>query len=127
MHKSTQVFGTLKKPVHAINLEATINHIYKENRNPLIVAIDACLGKDENIGKITISDKPIKPGAGANKILPQIGDISITGVVNDSGFMDMNILQNTRLNIVMEMSNVISIGVIYAIIKLDSNTNNTEV
>lgn len=116
-NEKIKVLGTLERPIHAKNLEDTIISIYSEIEKPLIVAIDACLGKSENIGKITLSNKPIKPGAGANKKLPSVGDISITGIVNDSSFLDINILQNTRLNIVMNMSNAISIGIIYAILK----------
>jgi putative sporulation protein YyaC len=119
LYKKINVFGTLKKPVHAINLEKTVESIYKESKNPLIIAIDACLGKNENIGKITLSNKPIKPGAGANKNLPYVGDITITGIVNDSDLINMNILQNTRLNIVVNMSNIICTGIIYAVIKLN--------
>ena len=37
------VYGTLKNPVHALNLENTINEIYQKHSNPYIVAIDASL------------------------------------------------------------------------------------
>jgi len=42
-----------------------------------------------------------------NKNLPTVGDAHITGIVNISGFMEYMILQNTRLNIIWEMSDVI--------------------
>lgn len=39
------VYGTLKEPVHAKNLKETIDKIYHIHENPLIVAIDASLGR----------------------------------------------------------------------------------
>ncbi len=111
------VEGTLESPVHAKNLEETINTIYKTKTKPFIVAIDACLGKVDRVGYITIGHGPIKPGAGVNKTLPAVGNIHITGVVNLGGFMEYMILQNTRLNLVMKMADTIAEGVQYGLWK----------
>lgn len=110
------VYGTLDEPVHAKNLD---EYIEKFNcfQNPLIVAIDACLGRLERVGCINIKQGPLNPGSGVNKTLPSIGDISITGIVNISGFMEIMVLQNTRLNLVMNMANIISSGIRYNIWK----------
>lgn len=105
------VYGTLDDPVHAKNLQETLKLIDKNHSNPLIIAIDACLGKMEHIGYITLGEGSIKPGAGVQKELPSVGDLFITGIVNFSGFMDMLVLQNTRLSIVMQMADVISSGI----------------
>lgn len=112
------VYGTLKEPVHAKNLDENMNHIFSTIRNPLIIAIDASLGKMENIGKINLFKGPLFPGAGVNKNLNPVGDISITGIVNMSGFMEYIVLQNTRLSLVMEMAEIISLGLYIAIKKL---------
>jgi putative sporulation protein YyaC len=105
------VFGTLKEPVHAKNLDEKIDNIYKDMDNPFIIAIDASLGRTENVGKINLYKGPLHPGAGVNKNLKSIGDISITGIVNISGFMEYLVLQNTRLSLVMEMADIISISI----------------
>lgn len=102
------VLGTLENPVHAKNLEKTIGSIQEEFENPLIIAIDACLGKLEHIGLVGFGRGTIKPGAGVNKTLPEVGDYFITGIVNFSGVMDMVILQNTRLHLVMKMADYIT-------------------
>lgn len=111
------VYGTLENPVHAKNLKDAMNKINQKHINPLIIAIDACLGKIEHIGYITLGEGSIKPGAGVQKDLPPVGDLFITGIVNFSGFMDMLILQNTRLSIVMKMADIISSGIQYSFIK----------
>lgn len=97
----TNLIGTLEDPVHATNLEDKIRNIPKDK---IIIGIDACLGKLTSVGRVDVSNKPLKPGAGVGKKLPQVGTHCITGIVNVSGFMEFFVLQNTRLHTVMEMS-----------------------
>lgn len=118
------VYGTLDKPVHASNLKEKLDMIYKQNRNPFIVAIDACLGRLESVGYIQLGDGSLLPGAGVNKDLPPVGQIHITGVVNVGGYMEYMILQNTRLNLVMRLADVIAGGINQAILALKKD--NTE-
>lgn len=105
------VHGTLEEPVHATNLEQVIAVIREKYQNPYIIAVDACLGNQENIGYVNIVDGPLKPGAGVKKTLPAVGELHITGVVNVGGFMEYMILQSTRLNIVMQIAHVIADGI----------------
>lgn len=108
--KGVDIFGTLDSPVHAKNLSSCIDKIYSSFSNPFIIAVDASLGKSENIGKIKLFKGPLYPGSGVNKTLTSIGDISITGIVNISGYMEYMVLQNTRLSIVMNMADTIAHG-----------------
>lgn len=109
------LYGTLDEPVHAMNLAETLKAIEANHQQPYIIAIDACLGKLKNVGMINLVDGPLKPGAGVKKELPPVGDIHITGIVNVGGFMEYFVLQNTRLNLVMKMADVISAAIIEAI------------
>lgn len=105
------VFGTLSNPVHALNICDTIDNIYTTFDNPFVIAIDASLGKVENIGCVTLGIGPLVPGLGVGKSLPVIGDIHITGIVNHRNGPDAAILQTTRLNTVMEMADFIVNGI----------------
>ncbi|UOF91743.1 spore protease YyaC [Fodinisporobacter ferrooxydans] len=107
-NQNVYVYGTLDQPVHAVNLQETIAAIQKNHNRPFILAIDACLGKLANVGTIQLAHGPLKPGAGVNKELPEIGDMHITGIVNVGGFMEYFVLQNTRLHLVMSMAECIS-------------------
>jgi putative sporulation protein YyaC len=118
------VLGTLEQPVHAKNLTDQINDIYKTHMNPFIIAIDACLGRYDHIGIVTVCEGPLKPGSGVNKDLPAVGDIHITGIVNSSGFMELLTLQCTRLSIVMKMADIISTGIRFVAWKQNLNKNN---
>ncbi len=109
------VYGTLKHPVHAMNLSEIISSIYDSYDNPYIIAIDASLGATSHIGYITLSENALQPGKGVQKKLPAIGNLSITGIVNLSGFGGTALLQSTRLYTVMHMSELISKGLLYAL------------
>lgn len=117
--KNVSVYGTLKNPVHAKNLKENVDIIYKNVPNPYIIAVDASLGKCENIGKINLYKGPLYPGAGVNKDLIPVGDISITGIVNISGFMEYIVLQNTRLSVVMQLADIISKSLYMTVINLN--------
>ncbi|PMB03643.1 spore protease YyaC [Fischerella thermalis CCMEE 5273] len=103
-----RVYGTLDEPVHAVNLESTLKKMRRELHHPLVIAVDACLGQLASVGWIQVGNGPLKPGAGVNKQLPEVGHVHITGIVNVAGFMEYFVLQNTRLSIVMKMAHIIS-------------------
>jgi len=100
-----KVVGTLDNPLHAKNLSE-----FKVSDNTLVIAVDACLGKMDHVGYITVGQGSLKPGSGVGKEIAPIGDVSITGIVNFGGFMDFLVLQNTRLSVVMKMADIISGG-----------------
>lgn len=104
------VYGTLADPIHAVNLEGKLQEIKEKHLNPFIIGIDACLGRVKSVGLVQIGSGPVKPGAGVNKSLPEVGDIHITGIVNVGGFMEYFVLQNTRLNLVLNMAKTIANG-----------------
>ncbi|MDF2608440.1 MAG: hypothetical protein K0S34_2642 [Bacillales bacterium] len=108
------IYGTLEDPVHALNLQETLDLINNSYDSPYVIGIDACLGKKENIGAVQINDGPVIPGAAVNKKLPPVGNMHISGIVNIGGFMEFSVLQNTRLSIVMNLANVISDSLIKA-------------
>jgi len=108
-----RVVGTLDEPVHAGNLRGAIQALGLARPGAgHVLAVDACLGRVGSIGYITVGEGPLKPGAGVNKELPQVGDAYITGVVNVGGFMEYLVLQNTRLSLVIKMADAIARGVI---------------
>ena len=117
-----QVYGTLDEPVHAKNLKGTIDRIYQTYDDAFVIAIDASLGKSNHIGYITLGEGPLKPGAGVDKELPEVGDVFITGIVNFSGLLDSMLLQTTRLNVVMAMADQICLAINYSTSRLKALT-----
>ncbi len=121
-YKNVELIGTLKNPIHAQNLESTLDYIHEDYRDHFIIAIDSSLGRQEKVGYLSIKNTPLKPGAGVNKDLPSVGDISITGIVNIGGLMELMVLQSTRLSLVMNMADIISKSIYLSLHRLYSNT-----
>lgn len=115
--KNVSLFGTLENPIHAKNLEATLDKIYSEFNSPFIIAVDSSLGSYNRVGYISIKNAPLRPGSGVNKVLPAVGDISITGIVNVGGMMEFMVLQNTRLSLVMNMADIIYKSIYLSLIR----------
>lgn len=97
------VLGTMDEPLHALNIVQELRKVSTIYNPDLVLAVDASLGRFEDIGTITLSNFPLIPGAGVHKDLPPVGDISIMGIVNIGG-LDFQILQCTRLNTVMKLA-----------------------
>lgn len=108
---SLPLFGTLRNPVHAINLEETMQRIQTEYEDHVVVAIDASIGRHEHVGYITVGRGSLKPGLGVRKNLGAVGDVFITGIVGSGGAWEPLLLQNTRLSVVMDLADCIYEGI----------------
>lgn len=108
------VYGTIESPIHALNIDNRINEIKKLHPNASIIGIDACLGDSKSIGEIHTRDYPIHPGKGVGKSLPDVGTISIIGIIDSSDNSDFFTSRSIRLYLVMEMSKVITHGLAHA-------------
>jgi putative sporulation protein YyaC len=113
LHLYPYIYGTLDNPVHATNLPDTLSFIQANFSRPFVIAVDACLGRLENVGYVSLGRGSLKPGAAVNKNLPAVGDAYITGIVNVGGFMEHLVLQSTRLSLVVRMADVIAHGLAY--------------
>ena len=113
-HFLPRIYGTLENPVHALNLEKTLEHIQNTYTAPYVVAIDASLGIAEHVGYVTYAPAPLIPGIGVQKKLPQVGDSSIAGIVNRSGLNSHATLQTTHLSTVLNSASFIATGILNA-------------
>ncbi len=120
-YRNVHIHGNLENPVHAKNLDEVMAYIKTAYEKPFIIAIDACLGRVEHVGYLTVGEGSIKPGSGVNKNLAPVGDMFVTGIVNFGGFMDFLILQNTRLSVVMKMADIVAMGIRYVLWKIDND------
>ncbi len=106
--KRIQVIGTLRQPVHAMNLDETLVFLKRCCPEYLVVAVDASVGEYDNVGCITLGRGSICPGLGVKKRLRPVGDLFITGVVSGGEGGDPMMLQSIRLGTVMQMAECIS-------------------
>jgi putative sporulation protein YyaC len=105
------IYGTLAAPVTAKEITYMRTFLKETHAGSQIIAIDAAVGSEGDIGLIKINDTPLMPGAGANKQLGSLGDLSIMGVVAEKSIANYGLLNTTRLNLVYTMSEIISDGI----------------
>jgi len=107
------VYGTIANPIHALNLDSKLSDIKLKHPDSKIIGIDACLGPPNKIGEIQVRDYPINPGKGVGKSLSPVGDISIIGIVDSSDIDEPFTSRNIRLNLILEISKVITQGLVH--------------
>ena len=105
------LYGTLAAPITAKEIKYMRTFLKETHKGSPVIAIDAAVGSEGDIGLIKVSDTPMMPGAGANKQLGTLGDISVMGVVAEKSIANYGLLNTTRLNLVYTMSEIISDGI----------------
>jgi putative sporulation protein YyaC len=107
----TFVYGTLASPVTAKEIRYMRTFLRETHKDSQVIAIDAAVGNEGDIGLVKLNDIPLHPGAGANKRLGALGDISVMGVVAEKSISNYALLNTTRLNLVYTMAEIISDGI----------------
>jgi len=102
------IYGTLAAPVTAKEIKYLRTFLKETHAGSQIVAVDAAVGAEGDIGLIKLTDSPLYPGAGAQKKLGAIGDISVMGIVAEKSVANYGLLNTTRLNLVYSMSEMLS-------------------
>ncbi len=102
------VYGTLKYPVTAKEMKYIESFLRKTHPKSKIIAVDAAVGEECDMGLIKASAGALRPGAGANKRLGKVGDVSVMGVVARKSAFSYSMLNLTRLNMVYAMAEVVA-------------------
>ena len=92
-----------------MQIESIKEFIQKTHPDSKVLVIDAAVGEQEEIGLIKITSQGIKPGLGAKKDLPILGDISIVGVVAKKG--KVADLKSVRLRTIYKMAQEIALAI----------------
>jgi putative sporulation protein YyaC len=100
-----RVVGTLRHPCDADRLPGLVPALMEMGT---IVAVDACLGRPDNVGAYLVRSGPLIPAQSVNRGFQPIGEYSIAGVVNAVSLKPYWTLQSTSLYQVMEMAKEIS-------------------
>ncbi|TVP87108.1 MAG: spore protease YyaC [Alkalicoccus sp.] len=103
-----EVYGTLHEPVHAKNIGKVCREIEQVHPDAFVLAVDAGLGLRKNVGTIVFGEGPLFPGSALNRTLSPVGEAHLTAIVNVSGFMELSVLQNTRLSVVMSLAKILA-------------------
>lgn len=102
------IYGTLAAPVTAKEIKYLRTFLNETHVGSQILAIDAAVGAEGDIGLVKLNDSPLYPGAGAHKKLGAVGDISVMGIVAEKSVANYGLLNTTRLNLVYSMAELLS-------------------
>ncbi len=102
------VYGTLRNPVTAKEVKYVNRFLRKTHPYSKIIAIDAAVGEESDVGLVKVLDGSLRPGSGANKRLGRVGDVSILGIVARKSAFSYSLLNLTRLNVVYSMAEIIA-------------------
>ncbi|WP_373262143.1 spore protease YyaC [Hungatella hathewayi] len=119
-----KVFGTLKYPIHALNLDDYLAKIKNQFHDWVILAVDASVGIPDHVGLVTISKGSLAPGSGVGKNITSVGDVSITGIVTSDRSPERLLV--VRLSLVMDMVEFLytSLQKLKQIFKSDNESSN---
>ena len=105
------VYGGTRSPVNGVNYTTYFTHLKKVHPNSLIIAVDACVGDKNEIGKIKYSPKGLKAGEALKKNLPRVGDVGILGVVAPRSNDNLLALMRSPHSLVTNMSEKIAYNI----------------
>ena len=108
------IYGTLSHPITAREVPHLKQFLACTHPLSPVLAVDAAVGKREDVGLLKFLRTPLRPGSGSQKQLGEVGDASILAVVaeKERGFQA---LENVPLGRIREMAELIAEGVLLAL------------
>ena len=80
-HLPYPVYGALGESVNGLNLEEYLSMIERRHGGSRIIAVDAALGKADDVGTIRLKRGGIRAGGAMERPFDRVGDVGIVGVV----------------------------------------------
>lgn len=98
------VYGRTARPVNGVNYLHYVEHIKRHHPYSLVIAVDACLGSKNDVGRIKYTLHGLRAGAALNKNLKSFGDIGILGVVAEKCSDNLSALIRADINTVLSVA-----------------------
>ncbi|MFA5449158.1 MAG: spore protease YyaC [Clostridia bacterium] len=111
------VYGGMKQPVNGINYHTYIEHIKSRHNKSLIIAVDACVGEPNDVGKIKFTAGGVAAGGALNKNFEKVGNVGILGVVAEREKDNLKALMGVSYHLVENMSRTIAYKVYKLLLK----------
>jgi putative sporulation protein YyaC len=97
------VIGTMEAPCDANRLREATAYIPAD---VVVIAFDACLGKEDDIGQFSVAEGPLTPAAATGGLHGPVGHYSIAAIVGRRSVKPLWELQSASLRQVMAMADV---------------------
>ena len=105
------IYGTLKNPVTAKEAKYLGDFLKKTHPKSPVIAVDAAVGEESDVGLLKVLPGSLRPGAGANKRLPKVGDVSVLGIVAKKSPLAYPLFNLTRLGVVYAMAEAVAAAI----------------
>lgn len=118
---NTKVIGTLKNPIHALNLHTIHTTGY------FTIALDSSMGESDCLYHFSVKPTPIYPGCAVGKQLNPIGDMSIGAILVEPQYTTTSnyaALRGVRLYHVMGMAKTTANALVASIQRYEQERNN---
>jgi len=112
--ENIKVIGTLNNVICAHNISKIISDINNTYPESFLIAIDAALSNTNSIGRIVVSKNSINVASSLDRNNIYVGDVSIKGIVSknmNNPKYNFKLLQNTPLNLIMNMADAVAEGI----------------
>lgn len=112
--ENIEVIGSLDNIISAKNISKIMEDINNTYQAPFLIAIDAALSNKSSIGRIVVSRDSMNVGSGFNRNNMYVGDMSVKGIVSKdlkNPKYNFKLLQNTPLNLIMSMADLVAQGI----------------
>lgn len=105
------VYGTLGMPITAKEVPILNKFLGTSHPNSVVIAVDAAVGEESDVGMLRVVNGGLKPGLGVDKNLGTVGDISVIGIVAKKSPKNQDLFSFTRLGLVYKMAEKIALGI----------------
>lgn len=101
------VYGTIERPINKLNLSEYLSNVKRYHKDSKVIAIDAALGRAEDVGRIKVIEGGLYPG-GVMEKGEKVGDVGIMGIVNYYEKNFMRQLLNVEFEFIEELAEKIA-------------------
>ena len=98
------VYGCIGRTVNSLNIAEYKDFLREKHPNAFIIAVDACLGSKNDVGKIKINDKGVAAGLAVGRKTGRIGDIGVLGIVSEISKDNLSALLSSPYSMVYELA-----------------------
>lgn len=102
------VYGDGGGNVNAVNVSLAEKFVRAMHPDKKIVVVDAAVGDSTEVGCVVVKQGGVCPGAATDKKLPQVGDVSVLGVVSMRGAENFYRSHADRVSLVDKMAQTIA-------------------
>jgi putative sporulation protein YyaC len=98
------VYGVTGRNINGANIDFYDGFIREVHKDSKVVAVDACLGAEKEIGKIKVGNRGVGAGHAVRKTGKRYGDIGIVGIVAENAEDNVMQLLSVEVSLVEELS-----------------------